>query len=66
MINNCIYHKLKNNTNLLITLTLLLETGSKGLDLKEHFMFDVKIGRASNYVQFLDMSDSVTGNIFDS
>ena len=32
----------------ILTLTLLLEMGSEGLDLKGHFVLDVKIGRASN------------------
>ena len=34
---------------LIFTLTSLLEMGSKGLDVKGHFVLDVKIGVASNY-----------------
>ena len=45
-INSCIYPKIK--ITLTFTLTLLLEIGSKGLDLKGHFVLDVKIRRASN------------------
>ena len=45
-INSCIYPKTK--ITLTFTLTLLLEIGSKGLDLKGHFVLDVKIERASN------------------
>ena len=40
-INSCIYPKIK--ITLTFTLTLLLEIGSKGLDLKGHFVLDVKI-----------------------
>ena len=54
-INSCIYPKTK--ITLTFTLTLLLEIGSKGLDLKGHFMLDVKIGRASKLGSFLDISD---------
>ena len=50
-INRCIYNKLK--LTLTFTLTLLLETSSKGLDLKGHFVLDVKIGHASNFVLFV-------------
>ena len=39
-INSCIYPKIK--ITLTFTLTLLLEIGSKGLDLKGHFVLDVK------------------------
>ena len=46
MMNCCIYAKLK--ITLTFTLTLLLKIGSKCLDLKRHFVLDVKIGRASN------------------
>ena len=42
----CIYPKLK--TALTFTLTLLLEMESKGLDLKGHFVLDVKSQRASH------------------
>ena len=45
-INSCIYPKIK--ITLTFTLTLLLEIGSKGLDLKGHFVLDVKIRHASN------------------
>ena len=45
-INSCIYPKTK--ITLIFTLTLLLEIGSKGLDLKGHFVLNVKIERASN------------------
>ena len=45
-INSCIYPKIK--ITLTVTLTLLLEIGSKGLDLKGRFVLDVKIFRASN------------------
>ena len=45
-INSCIYPKTK--IILTFTLTLLLEIGSKGLDLKRHFVLDVKIERAFN------------------
>ena len=44
-INSCIYAK----TKITLTFTLtVLEIGSKGLDLKGHFVLDVKIERASN------------------
>ena len=39
-INNCIY--LKTKIALTLTLTLLLEIGSKGLDFNGHFVLDVK------------------------
>ena len=45
-INSSIYPKIK--ITLTFTLTLLLEVGSKGLDLKGHFVLDVKIRCASN------------------
>ena len=45
-INSCIY--LKTKITLTFTLTLLLEIGSKRLDLKGHFVLDGKIERASN------------------
>ena len=45
-IDGCIYPK--TTITLTSTLTLLLEIGSKSLDLKGHFMLDVKIERASN------------------
>ena len=45
-INSCIYHKTKITQT--FTLTLLLEISRKGLDLKGHFVLDVKIERASN------------------
>ena len=44
--NSCIYAKTK--ITLIFTLTLLLEIVSKGLDLKGHFVLDVKIEHASN------------------
>ena len=44
--NSCIYPKTK--ITLTFTLTLLLEIGSKGLDLQGHFVLDVNIERASN------------------
>ena len=44
--NSCIYPKTK--ITLTFTLTLLLEIGSKGLDLEGHFVLDVNIKRASN------------------
>ena len=44
--NSCIY--LKTKIALTLTLNLLLEIGSKGLDFKGHFVLDVKIERASN------------------
>ena len=45
-INSCIYPKTK--ITLTFTLTLLLEIGSKSLDLKGHFVLNVKIECASN------------------
>ena len=45
-INSCIY--LKTKIALTFTQTLLLEISSKGLDLKGHFVLDVKTERASN------------------
>ena len=40
-------------------LTLLLKIGSNCLDLKGHFVSDVKIGRASNLGAFLDISEDM-------
>ena len=48
-INCCSYPKLKLTLN--FTFTLLLKIGSKCLDLKGHFVLDVKIGCASNFGQ---------------
>ena len=45
-INSCIYPETK--ITLTFTLALLLEIGSKGIDLKGHFVLDVQIERASN------------------
>ena len=45
-INSCIYPETK--ITLTFTLTSLLEIGRKSLDLKGHFVLDVKIERASN------------------
>lgn len=45
-INNCIYPKTK--ITLTFTLTLWSEIDSKVLDLKGHYVLDVKIVRASN------------------
>ena len=45
-INSCVYPKTK--ITLTFTLTLLLEIGNKGLDLKGHFELDVKIERTFN------------------
>ena len=42
----------KNNANPALSVALLLETGSKGFDLKGHNVLDVKIGPASNYAPF--------------
>ena len=41
-INSCIHPKLK--ITLIFTLTLLFEIGRKCLDLKRHFVLDIKIG----------------------
>ena len=49
-INSCVYPKLE--VTLTFTIALLLEIRSKGIDLKEHFMLEVKIGRASNWGHF--------------
>ena len=45
-INSCIYPETK--ITLTFTLALLLEIGSKSIDLKGHFVLDVQIERASN------------------
>ena len=45
-INSCVYPKLK--IMLTSTLNLLFEIGSKGSDLKGHFVLDFKIGPACN------------------
>ena len=51
--NTCIYLKLK--ITLIFTLTLLLETGSKGFSSKEHFVLDVKLELHLKLCAFLDI-----------